>query len=175
MGKWKFNASIGLWGIHMKIKSLFITLLLLTLAYCILSGDFSLTSVLVALFISALSLFLTRILWGEKLAEGNTFRIMHFFFYILILLKTILTSGIYTAKLILTTKTKCTYLEYSTNLDYDYQVNILANSITLTPGTVTIKKLNKKLCVMQLLKHDDGIDIEGIRILENRIRKISTK
>ncbi len=159
----------------MKIKSLCIALLLLTISYCILVGDFDFYSVLIALIVSSLSLVLTRVLWGEKMMEGNNIRIIPFFFYILILLKMILFSGINTAKLVLTAKTKCSYLEYATDLEYDYQINLLANSITLTPGTVTIKKRNKTLCIMQLLKQNADIKIADIRILENCIRKISDR
>ncbi|NSW89203.1 MAG: Na+/H+ antiporter subunit E [Firmicutes bacterium] len=76
--------------------------------------------------------------------------------YLIYLFIEIYMSGFTAIYRILSHKVNVGVIEYESNLDNDFLVCILANSITLTPGTVTIDKKGKKLKILCLSCPEDG-------------------
>ena len=70
--------------------------------------------------------------------------------YFIYLLYQIYCSGFSTIKKIVTGKVNPGIVEITTKLENDFLISILACSITLTPGTVTLDKDGKKLKILWL-------------------------
>ena len=93
--------------------------------------------------------------------------------YLISLMVNIMSSGLKAAKMTVKGEGKLKYEWYTSSLNNDFALNLLANSITLTPGTVTASRKDNDLLIMQLCKEDDGIDFEDIKKFESKIKKIS--
>lgn len=72
--------------------------------------------------------------------------------YLWILSIQILLSAFHSLKAILTFKTDVRIVKIHTKLTHDFSVFILANSITLTPGTITLFREGQNLLVLCLYK-----------------------
>ncbi|MCK8059657.1 MULTISPECIES: Na+/H+ antiporter subunit E [unclassified Fusibacter] len=99
----------------------------------------------------------------------NLFKLISYFAYLLI---EIYASGIHTIKLIITGAVNPKVIKITTELDDDYSISILANSITLTPGTVTIDKNGKELTVLWLNAVTTDPKIAGRMIKGNLERRL---
>ncbi len=76
-------------------------------------------------------------------------------------------AGFATVKMTITGKVNPGIIDIKTDLEDDYSISILANSITLTPGTVTIDKTDNNLKVLWLDVKTDDPDQAGDLIKGN--------
>ncbi|WP_052085685.1 MULTISPECIES: Na+/H+ antiporter subunit E [unclassified Clostridium] len=91
--------------------------------------------------------------------------------YILILIKEIFKSNFHVAKIVLSPKLNIspTIVTITTNLKSDFDKTILANSITLTPGTLTLDMTEEKL-IIHCLEENSIKDLQN-SIFENILLK----
>ena len=107
--------------------------------------------------------------------KRNLKKAFQFFHYIIVLIKEILLANIQTVKMILSEKeeVKPTLIDFKTDLKTERGKVLLANSITLTPGTITVE-LDESGYVVHCLDEsmaggmDESVFVELIRKLEKR-------
>jgi multicomponent Na+:H+ antiporter subunit E len=127
--------------------------------YVILSESYTIYSILLGLVLSIIALqFTDRFLLGQPYHHLHGFRFFPFLRYLLFLLKEIYVAGFAMIFMIITHKINPAIVEIETNLTEDYQRVILANSITLTPGTITVELTDNKLRVLWINKTSDNPD-----------------
>lgn len=160
----------------MNKKSLIRWLIVLTATWVILSGKLSWPVIIGGFFCSIVVLKYTdRFLLGSPYHETHKFRFTNMFKYLFFMIKAIYTSGFQMIGMIITHKINPAIVEIETDLEDDFKRTILANSITLTPGTITVDLTGNKLKVLWINKTTD--DPEEIRQsisydIEERLRKL---
>ena len=122
-------------------KNLIMTFVMLFGFWVLLSGKYDLFHLALGVGCSLLIAYLTHDLLFANVRIGNARVIaMRFFAYIPWLLYQIITSNIYVASVVLGPKqrVKPQIIRFKTKLESDISWVTLANSITLTPGTITM-------------------------------------
>ena len=128
-------------------------IILLTLAWITLSEGFSPRILIVGVFLSVGCVYYCyKFLPLSKITGINAFRLVLYPFF---LIGQIYLAGIQTIKLILT-ESKVDIVEINTNLTNDFLKVILANSITLIPGTVSLDLNDDLLTVLWLRSSTSG-------------------
>lgn len=119
--------------------------------WVILNEKFSIQNLMTGSLLGIMSIYLAEnfLLAGDykdfyKLTPGLMIKYLIYLFY------QIFYSGFMTIGKIITGKINPGIIEINTKLDNDVCICMLANSITLTPGTVTLDKNGKKLKVLWL-------------------------
>ena len=134
-------------------KNIFGTLLtacVLTAIYITLTERLSLVNVIVGFAISIIALLLTRwLLQGEKYSESFTIN-GYYAVYVFYLFFIILKSAVVSLGYIFSKNVGVSLIRYTTKLKSDNLKNMLANAITLTPGTVTADLSGDEISVMKL-------------------------
>lgn len=135
-------------------------ILLLFLVWLILSGDFSLAGIVTGLVLSGILGYFSYRIWNIPLWGWKVFysKIPHGMTYIGYLICQIVKSNVHIAKEILKPgfEHKGTLVWFESGLQKKENQVLLANSITLTPGTVTVSLKNGRLCVYCLHKTEIG-------------------
>jgi len=103
----------------------------------------------IGIIISLLIAFLNKDLISSNKQLNLRKNILHWIFYIIILLKEIIVSNIHVAKIVLSPKIQITpqVVIIKTKIKSDFNKTVYANSITLTPGTLTISMDRDKIAV----------------------------
>lgn len=128
------------------MKFLFLTSVLL-MFWIILTQSFYWPDILIGSLVSILSILLSRSFsrsFQIKLRIKKTMK------YLLVLVPTIFVSGLKSLYMILTLKMEVKIVRVSTQLDHPFAIYILAMSITLTPGTITLYRADNTLYVLRL-------------------------
>lgn len=121
----------------MNKRLIFWTLLLFSM-WMILTNNLEMANIFLGIIISFLvALLYTKLFNQEEFAFINPF---YLFLYILILIKNLLISNLQIAKKVLSKDMKLSpaIVGVKTELKNDWKKLLLANSITLTPGTLTL-------------------------------------
>lgn len=143
--------------------------------WLLLNGNVTLEIVLLGLAVTALMALLEYTLFGyTPKTEGMLLRKAPVFCaYIPVLMWEILKAGWAVSKVVLFRRYKVTpaLVTFRTNLKTEFGRFLLANSITLTPGTITVQVNGDRLTVHCLDKSmldtsDDGVFQRWIRKLE---------
>lgn len=149
---------------------------ILTIIWSILNGKLSLFVVLSGIVCSVLVLRYTdRFLLGSSYHKVHQFKVLNMIKYFFFMIKSIYVSGFQMIGMIITHNINPSMVEIETDLEEDFQRTLLANSITLTPGTITVELNGNKLKVLWINKTTD--DPEAIRKaisydIEERLRNI---
>ena len=138
-----------------KAKLILIDLLILaiyTAVYVALTEEFTLATVLVGIAVSVFALIFTH----KVMLSGSYSRCFtlngHYIVYIFYLFYIILKSAIISLAYVFTKDIGINLIEFKTRLKDDNLKSMLANAITLTPGTVTADIKGDTLEVMKLCK-----------------------
>lgn len=137
-----------------KINSIIITFFFLMVLWCLFTFSFDPFSLLlgsVFSFIIAIAshdLFIEK---EEKIQRGMLPRVELFLFYMLVLLWEIYLSSFNVAYRVITMRINPGIVEIKTRLQSKFGRALLANSITLTPGTVTVDQQDDVLLVHWLV------------------------
>lgn len=119
--------------------------------WIILNESISFNIIVLGIFFTFLSEFIVRKMLGLNYFDIiNSIKlkiVLKYFFYLIV---QIYTSGFSAISKIISGKTNVGIVEISTDLKEDMHITLLANSITLTPGTVTLDKVGNKLKVLCL-------------------------
>ena len=138
--------------------------ILLFCVWLVLSANTQMANIVVGIVIS----FSIALLYTKLFAKEDKFEIINpfwFFVYLLVLAKNLITSNLQIAKRVLSKDMKLApqIVEVKTELKSDWKKLLLANSITLTPGTLTLD-----------IK-DDYLEIHTIEFKEGSSKEDITK
>jgi multicomponent Na+:H+ antiporter subunit E len=97
----------------------------------------------------------------------NVLRLMRFTFFLFF---EIFKSGLSIIPLIITGKSNPTFVEISTELDRNMDLIVLSNSITLTPGTITVDLEGQRLVVLWMNPLTDNTTKAGT-LIKGKIEK----
>lgn len=145
-------------------KMTFKVILLYILFWTILSENKSLESLIIGILLCSIVLFANKNsyigkTYKKRLIKFNM-QIKYWMNYIWILLKEIVVANIHVAAIVLSPSIKISpeVATFTTKLKSDFYRTVLANSITLTPGTLTLEMIGDELTVHCLKKeYVDGL------------------
>ncbi len=145
---------------------------LLFCMWLILSGNFQIANILVGMGVSfSVALLYTKLFPQTKFEMINPYWL---FIYILVLAKNLIISNIQIAKRTLSRDMKLApaIVAVKTELKSDWKKLLLANSITLTPGTLTLD-IKDDMLYIHVIEFRDGDSKESItKEFERVIAKI---
>lgn len=151
---------------------IFFWTILLFLMWLILTANFQIANLLIGLGISFVLAFLyEKMFTHEKIQMINPY---YFGVYLFILMKNIIISNLQIAKRTLSKDMKLApaIVGVKTQLTSDWKKLLLANSITLTPGTLTLDVKDDMLYIHIIEYRDEEDKAEITREFENIIAKI---
>ena len=148
------------------IRQYYDTSLLLLLIWCLLGEDFSPKSLAIGLFFSTLTIFIVHLVFSNN-DDVKNYRIPPrlLLWYMLVLIFQIVKSGLSVAKAVITDTTDPQVVNIRTSVHNHWFQCLIANSITLTPGTVTIDKTDHDLQVLWLCPTTDDPKEQAEEIL----------
>lgn len=142
-------------------------LILLLLFWFILSFEVNLYIAIIGLLVSLMVVFFNYdLIFNKNEITKLTIRtIMRFFVLIFILLYNIVVSNIEVAKIVLSKKMPIDpgFVTIKNKLNKEFNQALYANSITLTPGTLTVDMNHDEIVVHGLLRQHVK-DLEGSRL-----------
>lgn len=118
--------------------SLFVPGVLFTIIWLAISGSFTLPNLLFGVLVSALSLGIIRHQWKESSTHWR--RVPAILLLAMLFVKELALSAWTVAKLVLTPRMnlKPGIFAYPLKVETDFEITLLANLITLTPGTLSV-------------------------------------
>ncbi len=153
------------------MRLLFWTILLFTI-WLIFSSNFEFANIVVGIIVSfSISLLYIKLFKHKEFEFISPF---WFSVYLYILLKNLILSNIKISKRILSKdmKLKPAIVGVKTELKSDWKKLLLANSITLTPGTLTLDVKDNMLYI-HIIEYDESMNKEDItKEFEDIIAKI---
>lgn len=149
-----------------------LTFIALLIFWFMLSGHFSVIIVTSAIIYALIAAYFTHDYFIERISYAGIIRIFKFIAYLPWLFWEIIMANLQVAYIVLSPKMPISpeLVETETELKTDYGKTALANSITLTPGTVTVEITGQKILVHAITK-DHADDIRE-RIIEKKIARI---
>lgn len=124
-----------------------------------LSQNVKAETLFIGIIISLLITILNKDLIGSKQLNIRK-NILHWIFYTIILIKEIIVSNIHVAKIVLSRKIEISpqVVIIKTKIKSDFNKTVFANSITLTPGTLTIS-MDRDNIAVHCLKDEFAIGL----------------
>lgn len=119
------------------MNSLFLINILMALVWAAITGSFSLPNLLFGFALAALALSLIREQVGTVGYMGRSRRVISLF---LLFLYELVLSALSVARLVLSPRMAINpaFIAFPLRVDKDFEITILANLITLTPGTLSV-------------------------------------
>ena len=153
------------------MRLLFWSILLFVL-WMILTSNFQMANILVGMAVSfSIALLYVKLFTHKKFEFINPVWLM---VYLYVLLKNLIISNIQISKIILKSDMKLSpaIIAVKTNLESDWKKLLLANSVTLTPGTLTLDIKDNTLFI-HVIDYSEGLNKENItKEFEDIIAKI---
>lgn len=117
--------------------------------WIILTDNVKIETICVGLIISLLVISLNKNLMRSNIQLNFKKNILMWIYYIIMLVKEVVVSNFHVAKIVLSPKIEISpqVVIIQTKIKSDFHKTIFANSITLTPGTITISLDNNKITV----------------------------
>ena len=154
------------------MKSIFYWTLFLFAFWLVLSGSLDIQNLIVGLAVSyAIALLYVKMFKDESVYRFNFSALA---VYIWVLLKNLVKSNLQINKRILSKDMNISeaIVAVETDLEDDWKKLLLANSITLTPGTLTLD-IKGNILFIHTLQYEEGMDKKDIiREFEEAIAKI---
>lgn len=149
-------------------------IIILSIVWAVLFESFSILTLLIGLLMAVLVvLFTDRFLLKGNYEHSYMIGLFTLFKYAFRLLLEIIMAGIEVIPNILTGKADVQIINCETKLTDELLIDILANSITLTPGTVTVEKSGSHLRVLALnapARDEDARDVIPLKLEEMLLR-----
>ena len=146
-----------------------------TAVYVALTEKFTLTNVLIGLAISIIAMLVTRkVLLTTKYSDAftiNGYYVVYVFYLFFIILK----SAIFSLSYIFTKDIGINLIQFKSSLKDENLRIMLANSITLTPGTVTADIKGDTIEVMKLCKLCKLDQTVGFVKIEKLLKRMEKK
>ena len=152
----------------------FISFIFFLSIWVIFSGKFDAFHISLGVFSSLVVAFTSKDLYKSNLPIVLDIKVFfRFLLYVPWLIYQIIKSNLMVAKIILSKNViknvDPQIFTYKTKLNNNLAKMIFANSITLTPGTVTISLLNDRLTIHALNKAGA---LQGVKDIENKLLKV---
>jgi multicomponent Na+:H+ antiporter subunit E len=134
------------------IKKYWLTITVSIVFWCILNENFYLITIVVGIFVSLIATTLVSFLFTDRKSSKGTYRLppWHLIKYIWVLFINIFKSAMTIIKIIIHEEDHPIIVKISTKVLRDWPICLIANGITLTPGTVTIDVTENELTVLWL-------------------------
>ena len=146
--------------------------LIFTLYWASLFESFSLEILATGIVVSAISVYLSeKHVIQRSYYDLSNFNILHLTLYFLVLLKEIYLSSFSVMTSVISGKAEISVISIPTEISDDFRLSILANSITLTPGTITMDMKKGSLTVLWLNPQSDDPLIAG-EIIKGRLERM---
>lgn len=113
--------------------------ILLTFIWCVLNEQFNITTILSGIFVSFVTFFILKLIQPD-VKKQYTYNIsaLRLIFFLLVVFKEIYVSAYKAIKHILKNEINPQFVATTSRIKRPWLQALIANSITLTPGTVTI-------------------------------------
>lgn len=145
------------------------------IVWVILYENLSLYTVISGLLLGAgAALFANIFLTTEKLTSAYRFNVPMLALFAIVLLYRIFKSGIFAIPDIIRGRCRTSIIDIETKVPEGLAATTLANSITLTPGTVTIEKVGQKIKVL-CLNSKTSNPVEAAKIINGSLENILIK
>ncbi|QSX08999.1 Na+/H+ antiporter subunit E [Alkalibacter rhizosphaerae] len=153
-------------------KRYWMLILVFTIMWVILNEKADAGVMLSGVVFSAIALFLTDFFLLEKhYADEYSLKPFILVKYLFFLIFQIYKSGLSAIKIVLHRKYEVHIFDFESDLDDDLAVCLLANSITLTPGTVTANKKDKRLKILAFVAPEmEKMDVSVFQEFEKILR-----
>ena len=140
--------------------------------YMILREDISLITFIIGLSIGICTIIVCILFFKKTFIIRYSIKVLPLIWYFINLVVLIVSSSIKSFYWGLYLQTFSTLITYESSLKDDMLITLLANSITLTPGTITIDKTNNTLKFMRLCKENCPLEIKDIKRLERLLLSV---
>lgn len=160
--------------VFMKLKNALVFIsgaVMIAFVYMVLSESFSLNSMIVGAALGFGSMLVCVLLFPDNFLSRYHVRLLPLIWYLLCLIFIVIISGIKSLILGFSKNSASILITYKSTLESDMLITLLANSITLTPGTATVDKSGKTLKVIKLCKKGCENDLSDIKLLEKMISR----
>ncbi len=150
-----------------------VCIIILDVFWLVFNESVSLLHVLLGGILAIIALFLSRtLLFKRDYYEIYRFNPFWFLRFLLGLLLEVYASGITAVRLIISGKTNVSIVRHTSCLKSKLGQALLANAITLTPGTVTVKQQGAEFVILFLnYTGDQKKDVRAIQKLEAMLLK----
>lgn len=139
--------------------------------WVIMVADFSFQTILLGLIVGVISLFLTeRYLLESSYYDHYPLDLLHLAYYGFALIYEIYAAGFSTIGTIFKGDANVRIVSVDTELTDDYHRSILANSITLTPGTITLDVTENRLVILWLKAETRDSELAG-ELIKGRLER----
>ena len=139
---------------------------LLSVVWMILNESLALHIVLSGPAVAVVVLYFTnRLVLKDDYHSYYHIRPLVLLKYCVVLVKQIYVAGFHAMAKIITKRVNVNIVEFDTRLKDDFHISLLANSITLTPGTVTMDKKGQRLQVIWIDAHTLDSEQAGREIM----------
>lgn len=143
------------------------------LVYMVLVEKISWLNFAIGLAVSAVAIiFSNKYFLFDNYSNFFPISILGFLLYFFYLAGNIMISGVKAAIMTVRGNAKLQFMYYESGLKNEFALNLLSNSITLTPGTVTVNRKENSLLIMQLTRAGENFDRKSIEEFENKINKL---
>ena len=150
---------------NMQLRASVGFVVLLTIVWCVLQEAFSWQHILFGLIVAIVTLTFTNVLvLKEDYSKRYAIRPFILLWYLVVLIWKIYDAGFHAMAKILTGGVNVNIVEVNTMLDNPFHIALLGNSITLTPGTVTMETDGQRLKVIWIDAHTRDPEIAGKEI-----------
>jgi len=146
-------------------------LLLFLAMWLILSESLSVLNIVIGVVVSIFTLIATNKLLTMSYADHFHEPPIPMFIYILITIKDIYTSTWDMIKRIFTNRVDPTFTLYKSELKDQVSLVLLSNSITITPGTISIERLDNEIVVLSA-ENDSNEVVDSIKGTEEFLLKL---
>lgn len=150
----------------------------LTLIWCILNEKFNIATIIGGVFVSIATFYLLKILQpDEKKFHSYNISVIQLILFILFVLKDIYVSAFRAIRHIIKNEVNPQFVATSTKIKRPWLQALIANAITLTPGTTTVHLNDGEYTILWLypltirqkdIKHHLIDDFEKILIKEDK-------
>ena len=150
-----------------------VSCIVLTCVWLVLNEKIDIQTIVLGVFIAVLCTWISGLLLGFDYVEVFSLSPLYFLKYAVILMKEVYLAGIKaTANILRGNVTPCIVrITMDSRIKHPFLRSIVANSITLTPGTITIKQNEEELTVLCLTPEDSEAPSEKFENLAMQMKK----
>lgn len=146
--------------------------MLLAAIYLVLTETFTVQNAAVGLIVSVLALYLTNTLFLKQKIRISLNHAGHYTVFVCCLFGMIFKSAVLSFGFITAKNTGVKVIRYKTTLSSDYLKSMLANAVTLTPGTVTANIKGSVLEILQLCRPNGRGGNTAIERMERILKRM---